>query len=60
MNVFDKIKKACRSIRIVVGIVLIAIGAITGNLWFFLGVIPLAAGIANFCPVCIISKKCTI
>ncbi len=60
MNKFDKIKKICRPIRIVLGIVLIGVGFYLGNPWFYLGVIPLIAGLANFCPLCIISKKCTI
>lgn len=60
MNKFDKIRSFCRKFRILLGIVLIGIGFITGNAWFYLGVIPLIAGIANFCPICIISKKCSI
>jgi len=57
---FDKIRKNCRVIRIVVGLGLIATGFITGNAWFYLGVLPLVAGIMNFCPLCIITKKCSI
>lgn len=57
---FDKIRKNCRIIRIVAGLALIATGFITGNAWFYLGALPLAAGIANFCPLCIITKKCSI
>ncbi|MDD5373024.1 MAG: DUF2892 domain-containing protein [Sulfurimonas sp.] len=57
---YDKIRKNCRVIRIVVGLALIATGVITGNAWFYLGVIPLIAGIADFCPLCIITKKCSI
>lgn len=57
---FDKIRKNCRVIRIVLGLALIVVGFITGNAWFYLGVLPLAAGIANFCPTCIISKKCSV
>ncbi len=59
MNV-NKIRKICRPIRIVLGLSLIGIGIATGNKWFFLGVIPLIAGLANFCPLCIITKKCDI
>ena len=55
-----KIRKFCRVFRIFLGLVLILTGVITGNGWFFLGLLPLAAGIANFCPLCIITKKCTI
>jgi membrane-associated protease RseP (regulator of RpoE activity) len=57
---YNKIRKVCRPIRIVVGIALIATGVITSNPWFYLGVIPLIAGIANFCPLCIITKKCDL
>ena len=56
----NKIRKICRPIRIVLGLALITIGFVTGNKWFFLGVVPLIAGIANFCPLCIITKKCDI
>lgn len=59
MNVFDKIRSFCRPFRIVIGLVLIAIGFFMDNAWFYLGVIPLIVGLADFCPVCIISKKCT-
>lgn len=57
---YDKIRKNCRVIRIVVGIALIITGFITSNAWFYLGILPLIAGIANFCPLCIITKKCSI
>ena len=60
MNTFDKIKRFCRPFRIVVGVVLITIGVLTSNAWFYLGVIPLIAGLVNFCPLCIVSKKCSI
>jgi hypothetical protein len=60
MNKFDKIKLFCRKFRIAIGIVLILVGFFTGIAWFYLGVIPLLAGLANFCPLCMISKKCTI
>lgn len=59
MNKYDKIRAFCRPFRIILGIVLIGIGIYTGILWFYLGVIPLIAGLVDFCPVCIISKKCT-
>ncbi len=60
MNIFDKIRNFCRSFRIVLGIILIIIGFIIENSWFYLGVIPLIAGLVDFCPTCIISKKCSI
>ena len=39
---------------------LIATGVITSNPWFYLGAIPLIAGLMNFCPLCIITKKCDL
>ena len=59
MNKFDKIRNFCRKFRIVIGIILIAIGFYTEIVWFYLGIIPLIAGLIDFCPLCIISKKCT-
>ncbi len=59
MNTYDKIRSFCRPFRIVLGLVLIVAGFITGIAWFYLGVLPLLAGLADFCPTCIISKKCT-
>lgn len=59
MNV-EKIRKICRPIRIVIGLALIGTGIYTSNIWFYLGVIPLIAGIANFCPLCIITKQCDL
>jgi len=56
----NKIRAACRPIRIVLGLSLIAYGVYSGNQWFYLGVVPLIAGLANFCPLCIITKKCDI
>jgi hypothetical protein len=60
MNTFDKIRSFCRPFRIIVGLVLIAIGFLLSNPWFYLGVIPLIVGLLDFCPLCIISKKCSI
>ena len=59
MNV-NKIRTVCRPIRIVLGLALIGAGVYTGINWFYLGVIPLIAGLSNFCPLCIITKKCDI
>ena len=56
----NKIRKICRPIRILVGLSLITTGFVTGNKLFFLGVVPLIAGITNFCPLCIITKKCDL
>ena len=57
---FNKIRKFCRVFRIILGIALIITGFITGIVWFYLGIIPLIAGIANFCPLGIITKKCDL
>lgn len=59
MNVI-KIRKFCRPFRIMFGTTLIAYGAYSGNPWFYLGIIPLMAGIVNFCPLCKITKQCNI
>lgn len=53
-------RAVCRPIRIAVGSALIGYGIYSGNAWFYLGVIPLIAGLVNFCPACIITKKCDI
>jgi len=57
---FNKIRAFCIPFRIVLGLALIGYGIYSGNNWFFLGVVPLIAGIAKFCPICIISKKCDV
>ena len=56
----NKIRRICRPIRIVVGIILIIAAVITGINWLYLGVVPLLAGLTNFCPLCIITKKCDL
>jgi len=67
MTTFDKIRKFCRPFRILMGLSLIIAGFFVGleeeqfyNMWFALGAIPLIAGITNFCPLCAITKKCSI
>ena len=57
---YNKIRKFCRVFRIIIGTLLIGAGVYTGIKWFYLGIIPLIAGLANFCPLCIITKKCDI
>jgi hypothetical protein len=59
MNV-NKIRSFCRPFRIVLGSALIGYGVYSGNQWFYLGAIPLIAGLVNFCPLCIITKKCDL
>ena len=56
----NKIRAVCRPIRIVLGLALIGAGVYTGINWFYLGVIPLIAGLSNFCPLCIITKQCDV
>jgi len=65
MNTFEKIRNFCQPLRVVIGIVAIIIGYLLsdGTLswsWWYLGVIPLIAGLTNFCPLCMITKKCDI
>jgi len=62
---YNKIRKFCRVFRIIVGLALIItgvvqMGAVDYAPWFFLGFLPLIAGLTNFCPLCIISKKCDL
>ncbi len=59
MNKYDKFRNFCKKFRIIIGLILIAIGFFTDILWFYLGVIPLIAGLIDFCPICIITKKCS-
>ena len=57
---YNKIRSFCRVFRIILGLGLIATGVVLGNAWFYLGVLPLIAGAVNFCPLCIITKKCDL
>jgi hypothetical protein len=57
---YNKWRSFCRKFRAFVGVVTIGYAVYSGNYWFYLGVLPLAAAIFNFCPVCIISKKCDL
>ena len=59
-NTFDKIRLFCRKFRIILGVVLIVVGFFISNPWFYLGILPLVAGIINFCPLCLVTKKCTV
>jgi len=66
MNTFDKIRSFCRGFRILAGVVILGLGFYFNaeeemyNMWFLLGLAPLLAGLSNFCPLCIISKKCSL
>ncbi|UFH58189.1 YgaP family membrane protein [Sulfurovum mangrovi] len=57
---YNKIRSFCGKFRIGLGLVLIGAGLYTGIAWFYLGVIPLIAGLTNFCPLCMITKKCDL
>ena len=65
MNIYDKIRSFCRSFRVMLGLSALLIGFLLGdgslNLgWWYLGLMPLIAGITNFCPICMITKQCSI
>ena len=60
MNIFEKMQKICKPVRMILGAALVVTGLITGIAWFYLGVIPFIAGAVNFCPACIISKQCNV
>ena len=66
MNTFDKIKDFCIKFRIILGVVVLLAGFYFTaedefyNLWFALGIMPLIAGLTKFCPLCLITKKCSI
>jgi len=59
MNV-KKIRAVCRPFRVVLGTLLIGYGVYASNPWFYLGLIPLIAGLVNFCPLCKITGQCDI
>ena len=40
-----------KKIRIVVGLILIALALFAGKSWGWIGLIPLATGLFNFCPL---------
>lgn len=56
---FDKIRDFCSKFRIVIGLAFIVTAIALNNAWFYLGLIPLIAGLVKFCPICIISKQCS-
>ena len=60
---FYKIRRNCRVFRIVLGASLIIAAFIVESSWsnwLYLGILPLVAGLANFCPLCLITKKCDL
>ncbi len=40
-----------RTLRVIIGLALIGYGVYSGNVWFYLGIIPLITGIINWCPM---------
>jgi hypothetical protein len=44
----------------VLGTALIIAGVVTGIKWFYLGVLPLVAGLIDFCPLCGITGQCPL
>jgi len=65
MSIYDKIRGFCRSFRVILGLSVLLIGFLLGDgslnlgIWY-LGFLPLIAGLTNFCPLCMITKKCSI
>jgi len=57
---YDKIRNFCKYFRIFAGTSFIIAGISTSITWFYLGLAPLMAGVTNFCPLCMITKKCSI
>jgi len=55
-----KVFNFCRPFRVFLGISLIVAGVVSGIKWFYLGIIPLIAGIVGFCPLCKITGKCSL
>ena len=66
LNGYDKFKLFCIKFRIILGVVALVLGFYfvgegqTYNTLFLLGVVPITAGLLRFCPLCLITKKCTI
>ena len=62
---YNKVRSSCRVVRVLIGFVLISVGIVqlgttSGSLLWFLGALPFLAGLINFCPLCIITKKCDL
>ena len=55
-----KVRSFCRPIRLILGTALVAYAVYSGNNWFYLGLIPLIAGIFNFCPLCKMTGQCEL
>jgi len=59
MNI-KKIRSICKPIRVILGTALITYAMYSENSWFYLGIIPLIAGLINFCPLCKITGQCEL
>lgn len=55
-----KMRKVCRPFRIVLGLALIGAAIATGMKILYIGILPLAAGIMNFCPACHFTGQCDL
>ena len=54
------LRKIWRPFRIILGASLVGYGVYSGNQWYYWGVVPLIAGLINFCPLCQITGECDI
>lgn len=64
---YNKFRSICRVARVFIGLGLMGVGvvsvtaeAVPVNFLWFLGAIPYLAGATNFCPTCMITKKCDL
>jgi len=55
-----KMRKFCSPFRIVLGLALILGAVVTGWKILYIGIIPLIAGITNFCPACHFTGQCDL
>jgi hypothetical protein len=55
-----KIRSFCRPIRFIAGIALVGYAIYSGNNWFYLGAIAIAASVFNICPICKITGQCDL
>ena len=57
---FQKIQKICSPFRIVLGAAAVIYAIAASEPIFFLGILPIIAGITKFCPICQFTSKCEI
>jgi hypothetical protein len=55
-----KMRKFCRPFRIVLGLALIIGAVVTGMKILYIGILPLIAGVMNFCPTCHFTGQCDL